>query len=105
MPQRQLGTTLRPKYVGTVVIGDGTRFQTQIVHSPTIARRLAQRWLQRSNAPGGGGTYNAVQVPVFADGSISGNNAAAKTFLQSRPRKRLIDFGGTTAQTARLQRA
>lgn len=105
MPQRQLGTTLAPKYVGTVVIGDGTRFMTQIVHNPTIARRLAQRWLQRSNAPGGGGAYNAVQVPVFADGSVSGNNATAKTFLQGRPRKRLVDFGGTGLQTARLLRA
>src|ERR1044072_6252632 len=101
MPQRQLGTTIAPKYVGTVVIGDGARFMTQIVHNPAIANRLARRWLWRSQQPGGGGTYNAVQVPVFADGSIGGNNAAAKTFLQSRPRKRLIDFGGTAVQTAR----
>jgi hypothetical protein len=105
MPQRQLGTTLQPKYVGTVVIGDGSRFFTQIVHNPMIARRLAQRWLQRSQAPGGGGTYNATQVPVFADGSVAGGNAAAKTFLQGRSRKRLVDFGGTHVQTARLLRA
>ncbi len=105
MPQRQLGTSIQPKYVGTVVIGDGTRFQTQIVHSPVIANRLARRWLWRSQQAGGGGTYNATLVPVFADGSIAGNNAAAKTFLQSRARKRLVDFGGIHVQTARLLRA
>src|SRR5262249_12094165 len=92
MPQRQLGTTIAPLYAGTVVVGDGSRFITQIVHNPLIARRLAARWLQRSNAPGGGGTYNAVIVPVYRDGSVAGNNAAAKTWLQGRPRKRLVDF-------------
>lgn len=105
MSQRQLGTTIRPQYVGTVVIGDGTRFQTQIVHGPMIAQRLARRWLWRSQQAGGGGTYNATLVPVFADGSVAGNNAAAKTFLQSRPRKRLVDFNRADSQTARLWRA
>lgn len=105
MSQRQLGTTIRPRYVGTVVIGDGVRFFTQIVHDQNIANRLAKRWLWRSLQPGGGGSYTAVQVPVFADGSIAGNNATAKTFLQSRPRKRLVDFGRADVQAARLLRA
>ena len=105
MSQRQLATTIRPRYVGTVVIGDGTRFMTQIVHDQTIAARLARRWLWRSQQAGGGGTYNATLVPVYADGSVGGNNATAKTFLQGRPRKRLVDFGRLDVQAARLLRA
>lgn len=105
MSQRQLGTSIKPRYIGSVVLGDGTRFQTQMVHDPVIANRLARRWLWRSQQPGGGGTYNATIVPVFADGSIAGNNATAKTWLQSRPRKRLVDFNRADVQVARLLRA
>lgn len=104
MPQRQLGSQLSPDYVGTVVIGDGSRFITRLVNHPQIARRLAQRWLQRSQAPGGGGTYNATLVPVFADGTVSGNNAAAKTFLQGRTRRQLVR-PWISLQAARLLRA
>ncbi len=104
MPQRQLGSTLTPDYVGTVVLGDGSRFFTTLVTSPLVARRLARRWLWRSQQPGGGGTYNATLVPVFADGSVAGNNATAKTWLQSRAR-RLLVRPWLGLQTARLLRA
>lgn len=104
MPQRQLGTTLAPDYVGTVVIGDGTRFTTRLVASYAIAKRLAQRWLWRSQQPGGGGTYNATIVPVYADGTVAGGNAAAKTFLQGRTRRQLAGVNGRGIQQARLLR-
>ncbi len=105
MPQRQLGTVLAPDYVGTVVIGDGTRFTTRIVTNPALAKRLAQRWLWRSQQPGGGGTYNATLVPVYSDGTVAGNNAAAKTYLQGRSRRLLVRHGGVGLQQARLLRA
>lgn len=102
MPQRQLGSTIAPDYVGSVVIGDGTRFITRVVTSYPQARRLAQRWLYRSQQAGGGGTYNATIVPVFADGTTNGN-AAAKTYLQSRAR-RLLVRPGVNQQAARRLR-
>lgn len=103
MPQRQLGASVAPDYVGTVVIGDGSRFITRLVTSYPQAKRLAQRWLQRSLAPGGGGSYTAVLAPVYADGT-TGGNATAKTFVQSRAR-RLLVRPWVGLQAARLLRA
>jgi hypothetical protein len=104
MPQRQLGATVTPDYVGTIVLGDGSRFFTTLVSTPQIARRLQRRWLMRSLLPGGGGSYTATLVPAYADGTVAGNNASAKTWLQGRGRRQLIR-PGIGLQEARLLRA
>ena len=103
MPQRQLGSTVSPDYVGTVVVGDGTRFMTTLVNSRQIANRVARRWLQRSLAPGGGGSYVAPLVNAYGDGTVAGNDATAKAWLQGRSRRQLVRTG-IGLQEARLLR-
>ncbi len=78
--------TPSPALRGAVAVGNGT-WPTMYLRSVGQATRLKQRTLARSTALGSPFTYTI--VPVYGDGTVAGNNASAKTYLQGRSLKQL----------------
>lgn len=73
-------------FAGAVFIGNGT-WPSRLLRSVAQAVRVKQSVFARSTALGS--PYNGTVVPVYRDGSVGGNNATAKTFLQGRSIKQL----------------
>ena len=81
-----------PAQVGAVVVGDGTRFKTRFLRDEDQAKRIAFNWKTQSQR-GGGQAYNAPVVAVYEDGSVQGNNTAAKNYLKAQPLQSLVRPG------------
>lgn len=89
-------TTPRPTIVGAVLLGNGTTYPHRFTRSIATATWLKSLYFTRS-----GGSVNGTVVPVYADGTVAGGNATAKTFLQTLPYKRLLG-PRVTIRTAKL---
>ncbi len=71
---------------GAVFVGNGT-WPSRLLRSIAQANRVKASILARSTALGA--PFSGTVVPIYRDGSVAGNNAAAKTFLQGRSVKQL----------------